>query len=46
MGGVVSTGSTTDERRGLDKLDHRGLRFVVSTGSTTEQWLGSPTTVA
>ena len=46
MGGVVSTGSTTEGRRGLDGLDHRWAAWsrqarppmggVVSTGSTTE----------
>jgi hypothetical protein len=36
---VVSTSSTTGERHGLDKLDHRGYR-VVSTGSTTDERRG------
>ena len=45
-----STGSTTERRRGLDRLDHRAAAWsrqarppragVVSTGSTTEGWRG------
>jgi hypothetical protein len=34
---VVSTGSITDERRGLDRLDHRRLRTEVSTRSATDK---------
>ena len=36
--GAVSTSSTTEGRRGLDRLDHRAC--VVSTGSTTERRRG------
>jgi hypothetical protein len=39
MGCVVSTGSTTDERRGLDRLDQR-VPPVVSTSSTTDERRG------